>query len=379
MTRLLYVTADDAQNPTAENNAYYIGQALLEVGASLDFVHLRDFSLAEKIAVGASKLALRVRGYQYRAKADPRLMQRRAAHIRAQAQNGGYDLVLANSGPTALAASGGVPFAIYTDAPIVALKEMGHYLDDWARGKVRDYIDSDRAAVESAAITMYHSQWAADWAIRAYGVDPSRVSVVSPGANLPWVPVSDANLDKQRGEQIELLFFGRDWMRKGGPEAQEITRELVKQGVPARLHICGPKVRPKSTVDDPNLVWHPPINKLLPNDFERLKQLMREMDYLLLPTRADTSTSAIREASAFGIPSVVTAVGGLPEMVKDNESGFLIGDDRSLAIALRILENYRNDHSRLTFRSASRHQYDVRMNWTVAAKGINAALDGAAS
>ena len=44
---------------------------------------------------------------------------------------------------------------------------------------------------------------------------------------------------------------------------------------------------------------------------------------LLLPTRADTSPNAVKEAVVAGVPVVASNVGGIPDYVTHGENGFL--------------------------------------------------------
>ena len=47
-------------------------------------------------------------------------------------------------------------------------------------------------------------------------------------------------------------------------------------------------------------------------------------DVLVHPSRDDAFPTALLEAMAAGVPSVATAVGGIPEAVAEGETGFLI-------------------------------------------------------
>ena len=79
------------------------------------------------------------------------------------------------------------------------------------------------------------------------------------------------------------------------------------------------------------------MGKVHPSDF------YRSVDVVVVPSRWNESfTMVVMEAMAFGKPVIATAVGGIPELVKDNETGLLVkpNDPESLAEAMRRMVAY---------------------------------------
>jgi len=74
----------------------------------------------------------------------------------------------------------------------------------------------------------------------------------------------------------------------------------------------------------------------------------------------------IAEAMAFGKPFVATKVGGIPEVVLDGQTGFLVPRRDSAALAARIVELARDPALRQRFGQAAREyaerEFDVRRN-----------------
>jgi glycosyltransferase involved in cell wall biosynthesis len=70
-----------------------------------------------------------------------------------------------------------------------------------------------------------------------------------------------------------------------------------------------------------------------------VRDLYARCDVFVLPTTADMSSWAALEAMATGRPVIVSGVGGIPELIEDGVTGFLIspGDRKTLAARLRIL------------------------------------------
>jgi len=74
---------------------------------------------------------------------------------------------------------------------------------------------------------------------------------------------------------------------------------------------------------------------------EDVVPFLHAMDVFVLPSRTEGLPITILEAMAAGKPVVATAVGGIPEVVRDGETGFLTppGDpDRLAEAVIRLLE-----------------------------------------
>ena len=65
--------------------------------------------------------------------------------------------------------------------------------------------------------------------------------------------------------------------------------------------------------------------------------IMKEMDILVVPSLSDTTPNVILESYACGVPVIASNVGGIPEIVKDKETGFLIPPGNALSIAETVL------------------------------------------
>lgn len=64
-------------------------------------------------------------------------------------------------------------------------------------------------------------------------------------------------------------------------------------------------------------------------------QVYRDIDIMCVPsTTPDPLPRSVMEAMGRGLPVVATRSGGIPEMIVDGESGFLVDDVEALAGAL---------------------------------------------
>lgn len=81
------------------------------------------------------------------------------------------------------------------------------------------------------------------------------------------------------------------------------------------------------------------VNRYVPN--EEVGRYFSQADLVVLPYVTATQSGIIQIAYSFGMPVVTTNVGGLPEVVDDGKTGYLVPPKDSSAIAQAILRYYR--------------------------------------
>ena len=85
------------------------------------------------------------------------------------------------------------------------------------------------------------------------------------------------------------------------------------------------------------------LDKYIPN--EEVRIYFAAADLVVLPYRSATQSGIVQVAYAFGVPVVVSAVGGIPEIVQDGETGLLVPPDRPGQLAGAIDRFFREDLS----------------------------------
>ena len=147
-------------------------------------------------------------------------------------------------------------------------------------------------------------------------------------------------------ERKEILFFGRIEAYKGVGVLLEAARPLLDSNPDWSLQIAGGgDVTPYQTMLD-----HPQIH--LTNRFlseAEVAEFMQRAAIVALPYISASQSGVIPTAYAFGKPVIATRVGGIPDMVKDGETGLLIppNDPAALRSALERLMGDADLRSRL--------------------------------
>ncbi len=169
------------------------------------------------------------------------------------------------------------------------------------------------------------------------------------GRMIHGTPVSIANatgleffaLAPSRPSEPRLLFAGVLSPRKN-LEGLLNAFAQVRQAVPeARLIMVGPHPDPDyaQTVQDrvASLALGDSVDIVGFVDNDRLRHEIATARAVVLFSREETAPTIIAQAMAAGKPVVAARVGGVPEMVKDGESGFVVESEDETALAERML------------------------------------------
>ena len=84
---------------------------------------------------------------------------------------------------------------------------------------------------------------------------------------------------------------------------------------------------------------------------ENIPELMSAADIFVLPSLSEGFPLVLVEAMASGLPVIATNVGGLPEIVKEGETGFLVPSQDSKQLAQRIIRLIGDNELRQTMRT----------------------------
>jgi glycosyltransferase involved in cell wall biosynthesis len=101
---------------------------------------------------------------------------------------------------------------------------------------------------------------------------------------------------------------------------------------------------------------------------DKVREYLTEIDVYAFPTGMDTTPLSCREAMAMQNPIVATKVGGIPEMIYDNETGFLIaeGDYNKWIEKLSLLINDKELSQKIG--NKARKLVIEKFNWDTVAK-----------
>lgn len=218
------------------------------------------------------------------------------------------------------------------------------------------------------------SRYVADSLIGEYGVPAQRVTVVSPGVDLDlYQPVVEPKTD---ADVVRLLFVGGDLVRKGGDLLLRWIQEwgARKGGPRVELHLV---TRDTPSAPLPDGVY---LHQGISNNSMDLVRLYQSCDLFVLPTRADCYSLVAMEAMACGLPVIISRLGGIPDIVVEGETGYLLpaGDVEALTAALEqlIMDPDLRQRMGMAGRRRAEAEFDCRRNIGRVLAGMRAVAGG---
>lgn len=143
-----------------------------------------------------------------------------------------------------------------------------------------------------------------------YGIDPAQVQVLPMGVPVPELPaVPERALSR-------VLFIGRGMERKGGNLLLDVHQRWLADRCELVL-VTQDAVAPARNVTV--------VAGVRPGDGQ-IGRLLSGSALMALPSRIDQWPNAVMEAMSHGVPPVVSAVGGMPEMVDGGAAGLVLAD-----------------------------------------------------
>ena len=202
---------------------------------------------------------------------------------------------------------------------------------------------------------------------RHYDVDPAKIAVVTPGADTElYTPGTNRNTEMSRrhlGIPVHakvVAFVGRLQEFKGPQVLIRAIGQLVRDGVdyPLRVLICGGASGGGVSVDtyqrlaEEEGVGHI-VRFLGPRPPQELVNVYQAADIVAVPSYNESFGLVAVEAQATGTPVVAAAVGGLPIVVADGETGTLVPSHDPVDWANVIGTLLRDDDTRIAMGQAA--------------------------
>ena len=205
------------------------------------------------------------------------------------------------------------------------------------------------------------------------GYDARRISVVYNGAADPLTRPVQSTLRPRLHLPADAILFGvlARFLRDKGQDV----------AISALAH-CEPRVH-LALIGDPATPWGLAMREQARTAgvagrahflgfSDTAPQLIRELDALLVPSRREALSLALIEAAAAGLPVIAARVGGIPEVVVDEETGLLVPSEDAAALAAAMVRLAANPALRARLGSNGRSRFLRQFSLETMADGVEA-------
>jgi len=220
-----------------------------------------------------------------------------------------------------------------------------------------------------------------------YGLDPEKIRVVYNGVDPDlFSPGGDARLPPQiaalEGKRI-ILFVGHFGLRKGIFYAIRAMKRVRAEFPDAHLVCVG---------GTPAWLGQNEYRQLLVGEIQRsgvedcvslldavknteLVDFYRHSEIFVLPTYYEAFPKVVVEAMACGMPVVATRTGGIPELVEEGKTGFLVPFGAPEAISERMVMLLADENTRASMGRRGREKVERQFTWQAVAERTRSAYN----
>lgn len=224
--------------------------------------------------------------------------------------------------------------------------------------------ETEKRALHNSDLVIFSSEWAKDDAVLYYNVNKNKIKVIEFGANIVKTPHLHQRRNLQE-ETCQLLFIGKEGYRKGVDKVYKTFQRIVEKGVLCHLTIIGCSPTEIDFTDE-NITIVPYLDKSIEKDNIKLFSFFSNAHFFILPTRFECFGIVFCEASAFGVPSLASDVGGISQVIHNGKNGFLFPSNASPEdYAEKVISLWSDKESYRQLRTSTRQEFDQRLNWEV--------------
>lgn len=175
-------------------------------------------------------------------------------------------------------------------------------------------LQAERDIFKAADLIACFSSWAVESLRSDFHVPLDKIAVTLPSIDRTE-PSTTLKPAASPSNLPRILFVGNDHIRKGGPRLLSWHQELWSHR--AELHILSEDAQPLTGTR--NVFWHGrvPHDKVLGEHFPGAAMLV-------LPTLRDMSSWVSVEAQTCGVPVIASRIGGIPDLIDHERTGFLV-------------------------------------------------------
>lgn len=213
-------------------------------------------------------------------------------------------------------------------------------------------------AYQNAACIFTFSNLVKESLVDDYGVDPGKVLASGASGQFLSPYAGEKNFGSHR-----ILFNASNFERKGGELVLSAFKKIRTAIPTAELVIIGEELSLEDTVG---------INNIgVVSESGAMQKLFLDCDLLLAPALCEPYGQLLVEAMNYGLPCVVSNVGGMPDIVDHNINGIVLTDLNTDCLAETVIGLLQDAVKLENYSHSARNKVAEKLNWTIVADQMN--------
>ena len=164
-------------------------------------------------------------------------------------------------------------------------------------------------------------------------------------------------------DPLNITFMSNLQASKGIFDFLGLADLCYKEQLPAEFNIIGPYRNKQSQIEIEDYLKKSKVENVRfhgPQYNEKKYELLKSADILVYPTYNDAFPLVILEAMMFGVAVISTHQGAIPEIIRNNENGYLVNEGRVDEMFLKINILSSNRDLLMKMKKASRTTYETK-------------------
>lgn len=233
--------------------------------------------------------------------------------------------------------------------------------------RIQRAIDFEKRVYDGLSGIFTMSRTLARSFVEDFGLSEDKVHYAGFGS-----PFAAKSLEGKDYDQQRILFVAsHSFERKGGVVLLEAFRQVKKQFPRARLVMVGKEWN----IDENGVEVHGFLNKGDPDDLEKYRELFKNASLFVMPSYTEAFGEVFIEAMSHGVPCIGANSGVMPEIVRDNHAGTVVGAGNHTELAETILSYLSNPTALREMGEAGQRAVENEYNWQNVTGRINGVIE----
>ena len=256
------------------------------------------------------------------------------------------------------------PYGCFIDESFESYLAICQKPEHFLQSDLQRIYDGEAAWMKKAAHVFCGSNWAVDRAVQVYSIpnDNFRAVLVGGCADIPPQVTMPSGMN--------FLFISVNFIIKGGHLCAEAFQRVRQEFPEATLTFIG-QCPPPEVLAMPGVHYAGFLRKTDPDEGRRFAELLSAGFALIHPTMMDANPLVLIEAGYHGCPSITTRAFGIPDLVDDGVTGYLIDPPLSVdAFVDKMLMLCRDRDLYTGMRQATREMTTTKLTWDAVTRRI---------